>query len=117
MPNSLVPVLQSNNDGPSVRGIVETVDATLALGLFFDLLLYRKGSFYIPTAGNTSWTWKASATKDGTYVKIQDAGTAGVQTATAAAWNDIPAPVFNHRYVQVIPGADVAGVAFDFAST
>lgn len=116
MPNTLTQINPVNNDGPQVRGITDTINPTNATGIFFDLTLFRSGSFLLPNGQNTSWSWYASPTKDGTYTLIEAAGSSGVQTAVAAKWNAIPAAVFAHRYVKVVPGADVTGACFSFLS-
>jgi hypothetical protein len=62
-----------------------------------------------PAAGITSITWYGCETDAGTFVLIQDAGTAGVQTVTADKWNQVPAAVASHGFVKAV--ANSAGNA------
>lgn len=101
------------------RGFVSQ-DVVAADGLLLDMSLYKSGSFLLPSGGNVTWTWSAASTLAlllaGTVSKIAAAGTDGVQTAVADRWNAIPAAVFSHRFVKVVPGADVAGVKVELCS-
>lgn len=58
----------------------------------------------VPT-GVTSLTYYACATTDGTYVIVDNLGTAGVSTVTAAKWFTCPADIFPYPFVKLLGNA------------
>ena len=97
-PNNFLRGGKIHRDFGSVSGTLTTAEGTSPI---FDIRMISAAQIYVAT-GITSITWYGCDTEGGTFKKIQDAGTAGVQTVTADVWNQIPAAAASHGFVKAV---------------
>jgi hypothetical protein len=55
-----------------------------------------------PPTGVTSLTFYGCETESGTFVLIDDVGTAGVVTVTADKWQKFPDKIFPHGFIKMV---------------
>lgn len=78
-----------------------TLTNALATTPAIDIKDMGRGALYVP-ATVTSATYYGCRSEDGTFELIQDAGTAGVDTITADAWNKIPDAAMDLPYIKIV---------------